>query len=281
MKTKLEVQLVNVTPEVARNYLRSNKKNRKVSDKQIRFLVKEMLAGRFLENGESIVFDTNGELKDGQHRLMAIIKSGTWHRIPVVTGVEPKSMATFDTGKSRSAGDVLTLNGFKYCNVLSGLISSINKFGLKKSKAGQNRGESKDEGLTNQQILNYCSDNYHWLENIIVKSQLVYNKQGKTKVLGLKAIAILSYMIGGETPENYVFDFLNNLCGNSRTADTAPSYLYTKLYNSKINKEPLNFYWILGMSIKAYNYFIDGNPAVKYFKFKVNQKLPTVLSINN
>jgi len=80
---------------------------------------------------------------------------------------------------------------------------------------------------------------------------------------------------------NEIYDFINHLVGKSRTPETAPNYLYTKLYNAKINKEPLNFYWILGMSIKAWNYYSDGNPAVKYFKFSVDQELQKVNKINN
>lgn len=82
-----------------------------------------------------------------------------------------------------------------------------------------------------------------------------------------------------ENPSKEVYDFLNNLCGNIRVLDTAPNYLFNKLYNAKINKEPLNFYWVLGMTIKAYNYFVDGNPAVNYFRFSVEQELPNVTKL--
>ena len=53
----------------------------------------------------------------------------------------------------------------------------------------------------------------------------------------------------------------------------APRTMYL---NAKINKEPLSFYWILGMSIKAWNFYLEGNPAVKYFKFLLDQQLPKV-----
>ena len=81
-------------------------------------------------------------------------------------------------------------------------------------------------------------------------------------------------MVGGEKPSDEVYSFLKHLIGVSRTEETATSYLYGKMYNSKVNKEPLNFYWVLGMSLKAWNYYSDGNPSVRYFKFQIDQHLP-------
>ena len=57
--TNLSVELVHITPEIARNYLNFNKKNRKESVRNLAFLVNQMRDGLFLENGESIVFDQN------------------------------------------------------------------------------------------------------------------------------------------------------------------------------------------------------------------------------
>jgi len=273
-KTNLTVEMVYVTPEVAKNLLRYNTKNRNTAENNKKFLTKEMKNGRFIENGESIVFDKNGVLLDGQHRLLSIITSGNSYFIPIVRGVEPNAMATFDTGKNRTAADILTLNGFKQGVNLSTLIILIDTYGTKKLKKGSIT-HSRRVKLTNQQILEYCQDNYHWLIEIIHKNKLNYSKS-KLKVLSLSQINIISYLLGGENPSSKVYDFIGHLTGNSIIRDSAASYLYSKLYDSKINKEPLNFYWILGMSIKAYNYFIDGNPAIRYFKFKVTEEMPKV-----
>ena len=62
------------------------------------------------------------KLTDGQHRLMALLNPGKSYHIPVVKGVNVKSMATCDTGKNRSASDVLSINGFKNASLLSSLI---------------------------------------------------------------------------------------------------------------------------------------------------------------
>lgn len=274
-KTRLTVELVLVTPEIAKNYLRFNPKNRVISEKNLLLLSKEMIEGVFLENGESIVFDKNSELKDGQHRLLAIIKSGKSYFIPIVRGVEPESMATYDTGKNRTAGDVLSINGFKYSNQISGLITSINMYSLKNSKAANLNGNRKEQNLTNQRILAICQENYDWLKDNVINCKEI-SRKSSPKVLTQGQLSLLAYLLGGENPRNEVYDFLKYLCGISKTEGTSTSYLFTKLYNAKVNREPLNFYWVLGMSIKAYNYFVDGNPSINYFKFTVDQELPKV-----
>jgi len=235
-----------------------------------------MIDNLFLENGESIVFDLRGDLVDGQHRLLAIIKSGKSYNIPVVTGVLPHSMATYDTGKNRSARDVLQMNGFKYYSPLASFIISLNRYFIRSYKNAEVSTGEREGMLTNQQVLEYCKDNYDWLKEIMSKSQYLTQTQITPKVLSGTQIALICYVIGGKQPDSIVYDFMKYIIGISRTADSATNYLFTKLYNSKINKEPLNFYWILGMSIKAYNYFIDGNPAVRFFRFSINDDLPKI-----
>ncbi len=278
-KSDISVSMVYITPEIAEHYLSYNTQNRKESVSSISFLTQQMNKGLFIENGESIVFDKNMKLTDGQHRLMAIINSGKSYHIPVVKGVNIKSMATYDTGKNRSAADVLSINGFKNANLLSTFIKLINKYEKNGSKASKPLSYSRDEQLTNQQILNYCKDNYDWLYKIILDVTNIYVKS-EIKVISKSYFCYMVYMIGGKNPDQMVYEFMKNIYGLNRTQDTATSYLYSKLYKSKINKEPLGFYWVLGMTIKAWNYFIDGNPSVRFFRFSTEQELPKI-NINN
>ena len=278
-KSDISVSLVYITPEIAEHYLSYNTQNRKESVKSINFLTEQMNKGLFIENGESIVFDKNMKLTDGQHRLMSIIRSGKSYHIPVVKGVDIKSMATYDTGKNRSSADVLSINGFKNANLLSTFIKLINIYEIKNSKASKPLSYSRDEQLTNQQILNYCKDNYDWLYRIILDVTNIYVKS-EIKVISKSNFCYMVYMIGGKHPDQSVYEFMKNIYGLNRTQDTATSYLYSKLYKSKINKEPLGFYWVLGMTIKAWNYFIDGYPSVRFFRFNTEQELPKI-NINN
>ena len=274
-KTNLSVRVELITPEIAKNYLRFNSNNRDMKKDHVTFFSNQIKEDLFLENGQPIIFDTQGFLKDGQHRLKAISINSYSFYIPVVRGVNSHCMPTYDTGKNRSSSDVLKLNGFKYCSQISALVKSIDKFKIKKSKSSITKVTNRIATLTNQQVLNYVEYNYEWLLNIVSKTQSITDKM-KPKVLSPSNISLIIYLIGGENPSNEVYNFIKHLTGVVKLESSAPLYLYNKLYNSKINKEPLNNYWILGMAIKAWNYYNDGNPAINYFKFSVDQELPKI-----
>ena len=192
--SNISVEIVYITPEIAKHYLTYNTKNRTKSDNSINFLTQQMQKGLFIENGESIVFDKNMKLTDGQHRLLAIIKSGKAYHIPVVKGVNVKSMATYDTGRNRSSADVLSINGYQYPSLISAFIKLIYKYEKKGSKQASASSYSRTEVETNQQILNYCKQNYDWLHKIVTDVNTIYTK-AEFKVLSKSNFCYIVYML--------------------------------------------------------------------------------------
>ena len=193
MNEKMKVKLRLVTPALAENYLKFNTINRKVSEKNVLFLSNQMKYGLFYENGESIVFDWFGKLTQGQHRLLAIIKSGMSYTIPIVTGVAPDVMSTYDTGKNRTAADVLGMNGFKYGNVIASFIKAIDKYSVKKSKSGGLFSTNRTLTLTNNEVLNICKDEYEWILPL-VSTAFSYNSKQTPIVLTTTQIALIAYI---------------------------------------------------------------------------------------
>jgi hypothetical protein len=272
--TNLTVKLELVTPEIASNWLRFNTGNRNINKHNLAILSNQIKADEFLENGESIVFDRNKELKNGQHRLKAISINTKSFWLVVVRGVEPIAMATFDTGKARTAADVLHLNGFKQSSKIAGLIQRISLYSFKNSKAGHYSGNTSSK-MTNHSVLEYTKDNYDWLLEIVRNVESVISKN-PYKVISPSSLGVIIYLIGGETPTRECYEFAKHLVGAVKTESSAPLYLHNKLYNSKINKEPLNNYYIIGMAIKCWNYYIEGNPAIRFVRFDINSELPIV-----
>lgn len=109
--SSLRIELRLVTPEWAAEIMaKNNTRNRKLSIAWVR-VKNAILRDAWFPNGEAIVFDTQGVLINGQHRLKAIVESGRTVPCLVVYGIDPEAMATFDQGKKRSAGDVLSMIG--------------------------------------------------------------------------------------------------------------------------------------------------------------------------
>lgn len=100
-----------IDPDLARTYLDENDANRPLRARVVNAYARDMGHGTWHVTGEAIKFSTTGELLDGQHRLTAIIESGTAQWMLVVRGLHPDTKAVIDTGAPRTAGDALKLVG--------------------------------------------------------------------------------------------------------------------------------------------------------------------------
>lgn len=108
-----------IGPEDATELLSKNNHNRLISHKLADRFADDMAHGRWLFLGDPIRLAEDGTLLDGQHRLLAIIKSGTKQEFVVITGLSTASQAVMDTGRSRRLHDVLKINGEKNHNILA------------------------------------------------------------------------------------------------------------------------------------------------------------------
>lgn len=116
----MKTSSIKVTPDIAKAWLDTcNKRNRKVSRQHVNKLASEMLAGRWSMNGETIVFDEDMTLIDGQHRLNAVVQSGVSVEMLVVSGIgDPRAFTT--TGSlmlRRNANQVAQMMGLSSPNV--------------------------------------------------------------------------------------------------------------------------------------------------------------------
>ena len=110
----LKFQVVEVTPIVAAEWLKRNNNNRKVKDPTLEIYSRDMKNGDWLLTHQAIAFDQESNLIDGQHRLMAIVRSRTAVPMMVICGVptgkgKRKTMDAVDRGCNRSIVDQLRL----------------------------------------------------------------------------------------------------------------------------------------------------------------------------
>lgn len=93
----MRLNIVRVTPEIAERWLKNNGKNRKLSIVHAKKLAAVMAAGKWSLNGQTISFDDQGRLLDGQHRLTAVVLSGVPVDMAVATEVvDERAFQTYD-----------------------------------------------------------------------------------------------------------------------------------------------------------------------------------------
>lgn len=100
------------SPERAAAILRDkNPDNRPVSVAVVKQYAKQMVDWNL--TGEPIIFDTNGNLLNGQHRLHACMESNAGFWTLCVYGVPRACFPFLDVGKQRSAADALFIGNFR------------------------------------------------------------------------------------------------------------------------------------------------------------------------
>lgn len=109
-----------VTPDVAAGLLLRNTRNRPASNMVVQSYARMMRAGEWQpENGETIKIASDGTLLDGQQRLMAIVETGIPIKMLVVSELSPESFHTIDTGKARTAGDIVGMAGIANAHTMA------------------------------------------------------------------------------------------------------------------------------------------------------------------
>jgi hypothetical protein len=111
IKSKVSSEEELITPGKAEEWLGHNTHNRPLHNSLVAKYADEMKRKQWILNGEAIIFDYNGTLLDGQHRLWACIEANTSFQTVVTRGVSPEAFVTIDTGSKRSSGDVLAIAG--------------------------------------------------------------------------------------------------------------------------------------------------------------------------
>lgn len=100
-----------ITPEYAMELLKRNENNRQLRPRLAQSIARDIRAGRWQLNGETIILDDAGNVLDGQHRLYAVVLAEKEIQTLVVRGVSRDATTTVDTGVKRLASDVLGMNG--------------------------------------------------------------------------------------------------------------------------------------------------------------------------
>lgn len=149
------VEVVDITPEVAGEMLTHNRSNRNVREKTVRHYARDMRNDDW-HLGDTIKFDWNGRLIDGQHRLIAVAESGTTQRFFVVRNLPPEVQVVIDSGAKRTGADALRFEG--HTNY-STLIAAASRIAMDWESGGHRRIRS---GHSNFQVTS--SELVRWVE---------------------------------------------------------------------------------------------------------------------
>jgi hypothetical protein len=121
-------ELIDVTPEIARYWLTLNTDNRRLNPASVARFASDMTNNRWKHNGESIKFDRENRLIDGQHRLAAMIQANVSLRFLVVKNLDPETQHTIDVGVSRTSAQIAGMMGVSNPNDITVLAHALMRY---------------------------------------------------------------------------------------------------------------------------------------------------------
>ncbi len=130
--TDASLELVEVTPELATEWLSTMGANRRLNATHVDRLADDIRRGDWRQTFDPVRFNRKGELIDGQHRLTAVVQSGRSISVYVARNLDPRAMAVIDTNKPRSVADAMQINGVANARKLAAAAKSLYYYDLDK-----------------------------------------------------------------------------------------------------------------------------------------------------
>lgn len=168
-----------VTPELAAAWLRSAKVQRSLRETRVVRYARDMSTGRWGEDISPIVFDVDGNLANGQHRLSAVVRSGAAQEFWLLTGAQPEAIKQMDTGAPRSAGDQLRFEGVKHYTLAGNIARTALRYELYPAHVW-----SSSLDVSNAQIVEEVTSRPDHYQRAVIAAEALRRSLGTGKVNG-------------------------------------------------------------------------------------------------
>lgn len=258
-----------VTPQMASDWLSRNPQNRTLSKRHAERLAEDMSKGNFVYNGESIKIDEEGNLLDGQHRLTAIVMSGTVQQVLVARDVPRSSMRTIDRGHGRTVADWLKIRGYPNYTILGGAARMLHIFeqgALQRSNAtGKFHPSDADSVL----------ERHPGLTKSVTYTMM--HREGMKRVYRSDANVAFLHYIFSCVDSSHADAFIEGLAtGTSLSSGSAILHLRARLQDDLVDtRKKLTPVSRLAFVLKAWRQFHTGR-VTKRLKYNVGESFPLV-----
>lgn len=193
----LQVTIETITVETAKAYLEKNTSNRNLSQSVVNSYAETMRKGGWYLNGEAIKFDKTGKLTDGQHRLHAVVKAGVSIQSVVIRDVEEEAFASYDCGRSRTAGQLMGMQGVKNYNEVSAIVKA--RAALRTNSMRYDNGQGgmayDKKKLTNDEVMHLFNIDPIKYEQYGQRSVAIRRRLGKITIVPSFVAAVWMHLV--------------------------------------------------------------------------------------
>ena len=267
-----DIKLAEISPAQAKVWLdECNTKNRRLNIGHVKRIVSQMERGQWLFSGDTICFDWDGNLIDGQHRLAAISASGITTKCIVVRNLDPKCIMVKDMEmKPRNLSDLLSMDGVKDATTTAATVSKVKALQCKCNilTGGNADHRSEDKRVTDSSVWDKYELYYryqHLFDDYVLVANKLYRKRGgffsKAEIGALYAYLVIDKNHNVEK----VNSFFNQLYYGNEEYPAITS-LRDKLNRDCDKGNVMLGSYKMALFIKTWNYFVKGakNKIVNY-----------------
>jgi hypothetical protein len=266
------VDIEMVTPEQAQEWLQGNVDNRRLREPRVLRHAKTLERGEWDLTGDALVFDAEGVLINGQHRLTAVVVTQIPARFVVLRGVPSKAQEVMDQGLSRNLADQLHRRGVPYTTAVASALHWLYRMAYIEETGGVHYADpSLHPSL--RQLLALFEENKSLVEEAPSLNRLVYY----CKVRAGPTLAIKHRLLKIDREDAEVF--FERWAEGTDLSKTNPIFKLREFCindaRSRTTRGRAPDYRYVAYALKSWNYFREDAPMRQLqWKFSATQKEP-------
>lgn len=268
----VSTETIELTPELAADFLANNDGNRKINQRLVNTLAADIANDRWQFNGETIKIAEDGQMNDGQHRCLAVIQAGKPVKTLLVRGVSRHSRFATDMGTARNAGTFLEMAGVENANTIARVSALLLRRELTGTVSNSHGGGGMawSNALTRQKVIDFAYENMEELSTAVG----VINDNACRKLSSSANIAFANLLLtraGGITKAH---DFVEALQSGVNLDADSPIYLARERLIRERFEKTATPKRVLEIIVRAWNSWIQG---FRGKRIAVNGNIPEII----
>lgn len=250
--------MVIISPQFAADLLSINTDNRPLKNATLNKYVEDMNSGNWKFTGDTIQISKTGKLLNGQHRLMAIVKTGKAQMFNIQSGLEDSSFEVMDIGKNRSGSDALAIKGFENHSTIASMIRFILLYREGRLKSSAMGGAGGDNKKSISEISEFADkQDKEFLQQCATMSHRLFKK---FRMISSPTYAGLLWIFGQKNRQE-AFDFFELLVTGENIGQNNFSMIFllrNRLINMSTGSSTMRTVDKYALIIKAWNFYRAG-----------------------
>ena len=258
-----------ITPEYAGMLLKHNHNNRPINRVTVEDYKAQMNKGLWRLNGEPIIISCNGNLLDGQHRLIAVCESGKTIQSFVTTGVDDSTFVTIDTGRVRTGADVFNIEEIPNATQKAAIVTGY--FAIKTNNTSSaTRNNTRRLKTSKAELLDFYNKHAGIVDEayaFAAKCHRKINFMTNTEIGSM----FLYLILDRNHPQMKVQSFFEELFTITPITNSSVQCLYDTLLKGLLGKKVMTPAMRKAYIIKTWNYYAIGKEVKNLTYDKVKE----------